>query len=100
MNFNPNKIIALNSASFVIYLLFSSCYGGGSHSNCKIQNKLAGKEAIVEAQSQSKLRSEFLQVLRSRRPTQGSLTIKIHSLINFLDLAMYCATIILIKSGS
>ncbi|KAL2637731.1 hypothetical protein AAZV13_06G076100 [Glycine max] len=76
MNFNPNKIIALNSASFVIYLLFSSCYGGGSHSNCKIQNKLAGKEAIVEAQSQSKLRSEFLQVLRSRRPTQVPLTVK------------------------
>ncbi|KAL5145086.1 putative hydrolase YtaP [Glycine soja] len=76
MNFNPNKIIALNSASFVIYLLLSSCYGGGSHSNCKIQNKLAGKEAIVEAQSQSKLRSEFLQVLRSRRPTQVPLTVK------------------------
>ena len=52
------------------------------------------KEAIEEAQS--KLQSEFLQILRSRRPAQGSLTIKIHSLINFLDLAMYCATLILI----
>lgn len=49
------------------------------------------KEAIEEAQS--KLQSEFLQILRSRRPAQGSLTIKIHSLINVHDFAVYCAMI-------
>ncbi|KAG4392117.1 hypothetical protein GLYMA_04G081501v4 [Glycine max] len=76
MNFNPNNvIIALNCASFVVYLLFSSCYGG-PYSHYKIQNKLAGKEAIEEVQSQSKLRSEFLQVLRTRRPAQVPLTVK------------------------
>ncbi|KHN10216.1 Putative esterase yitV [Glycine soja] len=76
MNFNPNNvIIALNCASFVVYLLFSSCYGG-PYSHCKIQNKLAGKEAIEEVQSQSKLRSEFLQVLRTRRPAQVPPTIE------------------------
>ncbi|KAH1253016.1 putative esterase YitV [Glycine max] len=76
MNFNPNNvIIALNCASFVVYLLFSSCYGG-PYSHYKIQNKLAGKEAIEEVQSQSKLRSEFLQVLRTRRPAQVPPTIE------------------------
>ncbi|XP_061354700.1 uncharacterized protein LOC133299275 isoform X2 [Gastrolobium bilobum] len=45
-----------------------------SATHCKIQTKMAEKEAI---EAQSKFRSEFLQVLRSRRPAQVPLTVEL-----------------------
>ncbi|KAL2346914.1 hypothetical protein Fmac_000914 [Flemingia macrophylla] len=74
MNFNPNKIRALKSSILlVIYLwLISSCYGATDYFHRKIQTKMAGKE-----ESQSELRSEFLQVLRSRRPAQVPPTVEL-----------------------
>ncbi|KAK7351476.1 hypothetical protein VNO77_10972 [Canavalia gladiata] len=45
-----------------------------THSHSKIQTKMAEKEAI---KAQSKFRSEFLEVLRSRRPAQVPLTVEL-----------------------
>lgn len=56
-----------------------------AHTHSKIQTKMAENKAIEEAQS--KFRSEFLQVLRSRRPAQG-IKIKVHSLTPLISLCI------------
>jgi len=56
-----------------------------SHSHIRSQTKMAEKEVTGEAQR--KLRSKFLQVLRSRRQDEG-IAIKFHSLAFTISLCI------------